>query len=491
MNSTKKALVRSVISLFVMFTMLVGSTFAWFTDKVTSSNNVITTGTLDVALEYKSDWNGEWETVDNTTKIFKEGVLYEPGYTEVVFLRVSNVGSLALKYLLTFNIVDEKGSINVYGEDFKVSEYLEAGVYVKDENDPDLDIAEKFADRKSALKNADFKSLKDVYAKPVICDNKPILPGEDTAQIVAIVLTMPESVGNEANTMHGADAPWIELGVNLIATQYTYEQDSFNDQYDAGATLDNKLHIIDGLDTLENAFKYGGTGTIVNMHITDVNVELDNDKSLALNMNSSKLERGDATDYAIVNRGDLSITGEGTIRSEMKGSIENWGILYINNLNIEVLGTKYGFHVKDGEVEINNLDLTAQRGGINVQGGKVTINSGSITTTTPNSSFGVGYLVYAGGDSEVIINGGDFRYEGAYYRHGVLYAGNDASIVVYGGTFGEGGSNVAKKPWLQTGQNGTITIYGGTFEFDPSAFVAEGYEAVKGTDGWWTVSPKQ
>jgi hypothetical protein len=45
-----------------------------------------------------------------------------------------------------------------------------------------------------------------------------------------------------------------------------------------------------------------------------------------------------------------------------------------------------------------------------------------------------------------------------------------------------------KKPWLQTAGNGTITIYGGSFEFDPSAFVAEGYEAIKGANGWWTVS---
>ena len=57
-----------------------------------------------------------------------------------------------------------------------------------------------------------------------------------------------------------------------------------------------------------------------------------------------------------------------------------------------------------------------------------------------------------------------------------------------GGTFGKGGSNVARKPWLQTADNGTSTIYGGSFEFDPSAFVAEGYEAIKGANGWWTVS---
>jgi hypothetical protein len=138
--------------------------------------------------------------------------------------------------------------------------------------------------------------------------------------------------------------------------------------------------------------------------------------------------------------------------------------------------------------------LTAQRGGINIQGGKVTINSGSVTSTTPSSSYGIGYLVYAGGTAEVIINGVDYRYEGAYYKHGVLYAGNNASIVVNGGTFGKGGSNVSKKPWLQTADKGTITLCGGSYEFDPTQFLSEsitlgeGYEVVKGENGWWNVS---
>ncbi len=489
-KSTKRALLMSALSLLICISMLIGSTFAWFTDSVTSANNVIQSGMLDVVLEYKTSWSDEWAPVDENTKIFKDGALYEPGYTEVVYLRVSNAGSLALKYLLSFNIANDKKSTNVYGEEFRLSEYLQIGTYVQDEYSDGFNYANilmptMFGDRESALSNVTLNTVKD--ATSIIHKNAPILPGEDTAQVVAIVLTMPETVGNEANTMPGVEAPSIELGVSLLATQYTYEEDSFNNQYDAGATLE-RVHDIDDLESLLKAFDEGGSGRIINMHITDVNAELAEGKSLALNMNTSTLERGDETDYAIVNRGELEITGEGVIVSEMKGSIENWGKLYINNLKIEVTGSKYGFHVKGGEVEINNLDLDAQRGGLNVQAGKVTFNSGEVTTTTPNSSYGIGYLVYAGGTAEVIINGGDFRYEGAYNRHGVLYAGNNASIVVYGGTFGKGGSNSGKKPWLQVADEGTITIYGGSFEFDPSAFVADGYEAVQGSEGWWTVS---
>ena len=64
---------------------------------------------------------------------------------------------------------------------------------------------------------------------------------------------------------------------------------------------------------------------------------------------------------------------------------------------------------------------------------------------------------------------------------------DDKAIVINGGSFGKGGSSYSAK-WIQALNGGTVTIYGGSFEFDPSAFVAEGYQAVKGDDGWWVVS---
>ena len=323
-------------------------------------------------------------------------------------------------------------------------------------------------------------------ANAVIRENAPILPGKDTAQVAALVLTMPETVGNEANTRVGEVLPYIELGVRLYATQYTHESDSFDDQYDANVE-EPTVHEIWNNEDLHKAFTEGGQGIIKDMHLTDVYEELAEDKSLALNTNNSTIS-GTDDNYVIVNRGDLSITGDGTIVNNMKGSIENWGKLYINNLNIDVQGSKYGFHVKAGEVEINDLTLHAQRGGLNLQGGKVTFNSGSVTSTAYGTN--IGYLVYAASltSAEVTINGGDYRYEGSYYRHGVLYAGQNATIIVNGGSFGKGGSNTSKTKWITEANGGDVIIYGGSFEFDPSAFVAEGYEAVKGTDGWWTVS---
>lgn len=497
-KNTKRALLSSVMALFLCFAMLLGTTYAWFTDSVTSANNVIQSGNLDVVLEYKSNWSDGWATVDENTKIFKDGALYEPGYTEVVYLRISNAGSLALKYLLSFNLANEEGSINVYGDEFKLSDYLQIGYHVQDEyssgfNYADILMPHMFGTREAALNSVELQKLSEANA--VICENAPILPGDDTAQVVAIVLTMPDTVGNEANTRLGEDAPYIELGVRLFATQYTHENDSFGNQYDANVDQP-AVHEIHNAADFTKAFAEGGQAIIENMDLSGENAvyaELAANKSLALNTNNSIIAKQDDKAYAIINKGNLEITGNGTITTQFKGSIENWGKLYINNLNIDVKGTKYGFHVKAGECEINNLTLTAQRGGINIQGGKVTINSGSVTTTTPNSSYGIGHLVYADGTAEVIINGVDFRYEGAFYKHGILYAGNNASIVVNGGTFGKGGSNT-KKPWLQTADNGTITLCGGSYQFDPTQFLSEsitlgeGYEVVKGENGWWTVS---
>ena len=50
-KTTKRALLSSVLALFLCFAMLIGTTFAWFTDSVTSANNIITSGNLDIELE--------------------------------------------------------------------------------------------------------------------------------------------------------------------------------------------------------------------------------------------------------------------------------------------------------------------------------------------------------------------------------------------------------------------------------------------------------
>ncbi|MBQ5791496.1 MAG: hypothetical protein IIW19_02160, partial [Clostridia bacterium] len=77
-KTTKRALLSSTVALFLCFAMLLGTTYAWFTDSVTSANNVIKSGNLDVVLEY---YNGtEWKTVQGASDIISNN-LWEPGTT--------------------------------------------------------------------------------------------------------------------------------------------------------------------------------------------------------------------------------------------------------------------------------------------------------------------------------------------------------------------------------------------------------------------------
>ncbi len=219
-KSTKRALLASLLALVVSISMLVGTTFAWFTDSVTSGRNLIQSGNLDVELEY---FNGNaWVSVQDATDIFSDE-LWEPGHTEVVYLKVSNKGSLALKYQLGINIWTETAGVNVYDEAFKLSDYI-----LFDAIDIDGE-ADFFATREDALKATDdVDFISTGFTKGSSLEKN----GEE---YLALVVYMPTEVGNEANYKPGTTAPSIELGINLVATQYTYESDSYDDQYDAGA----------------------------------------------------------------------------------------------------------------------------------------------------------------------------------------------------------------------------------------------------------------
>ena len=224
-QTTKRALLLSALSLVICVAMLVGTTFAWFTDSVTSGRNQIVAGNLDVELEY---WDGDsFEKVDSTTKIFNDNALWEPGYTEVAYLKVSNLGSLALKYQLNVNVFGEVIGKTKGGADIKLSDHLVFAVNEIDE----ATVGTYTRDTAMAAAGTE-KGLKAYNG-----DSKPLDPkdGTNDEDFVALIIYMPTTVGNEANH-NGTDVPSIEMGVNLLATQYTAEEDSFGSDYDSNAT---------------------------------------------------------------------------------------------------------------------------------------------------------------------------------------------------------------------------------------------------------------
>ena len=240
-NATRSALITSIISLLLCVSMLVGTTFAWFTDSVTSANNIIKSGNLDIELEY-AVFNDdgtfkEWKDVENQSDILTNQ-LWEPGVTEIAYLRVANAGSLALKYQLGINIVSEILGKTKDNADIQLSDYIKFGVIegVNGETDAYSKDAAGRADAISDIETA--QKLNAGYTKPGTLyptNNIPTdVEGAASELYLALVVYMPTTVGNEANH-NGINVPEINLGINVFATQVEAEFDSFGNDYDAGA----------------------------------------------------------------------------------------------------------------------------------------------------------------------------------------------------------------------------------------------------------------
>ena len=223
---TKKALLMSVVSMFVCMAMLVGSTFAWFTDSVTSGKNKIVAGNLDVELYAK---NGDtYEAVTADTNLFMKDALWEPGHVEVVNLKVANAGTLALKYKFGVNVAAEKPGTNQAGETFKLSDYIMFAL---------LEGEQIYESREAAITAAEAKAA--ALSALAVDEGGELYPagteGKASEKFVTLVVYMPTTVANEANYKTDTDAPEIELGVSLVAAQTPFESDSFGEDYDAKA----------------------------------------------------------------------------------------------------------------------------------------------------------------------------------------------------------------------------------------------------------------
>ena len=227
MSKTKKSLLLSCLSMLLCVTMLIGSTFAWFTDNASTGLNSIQAGTLDIDVQYTQD-GMSWSNLDNATDLFA-GALWEPGHTRVVALKVTNNGSLALKYQMGMNIVSETTGINVYGDPFKLSDYLEVSTLAQQANDSmgvgNITLSVAFQGE-NAVGYEYTNKLSEVKRE------NHLLPGD--SHYLFIKVDMPETVGNEANAQPGSAAS-IQFGINILATQFAYESDSFGSSYDAEA----------------------------------------------------------------------------------------------------------------------------------------------------------------------------------------------------------------------------------------------------------------
>ncbi len=245
MKHTKKALLASALSMLLCVSMLIGSTFAWFTDSVTSGKNQIVAGNLDVELEYATAEDakdgtiadGDWKKVESTTNLFKADTLWEPGHTEYVYLRIRNAGSLALKYSLSAAVYgdetggEEKSYTNVNGESVKLSDYLVFRAV--DGTETVTDRSKLWIEGAEAEKTAMGK-LDELTTPGAVL--YPADKADDThasQRTFTLAVYMPTQVDNKANWDGKGTAPEIYLGLVLNAAQTPFESDSFSDDYDA------------------------------------------------------------------------------------------------------------------------------------------------------------------------------------------------------------------------------------------------------------------
>ncbi|HBF14615.1 MAG TPA: hypothetical protein DDW30_02820 [Clostridiales bacterium] len=108
--STKRALILSLLSMLLCASMLIGSTYAWFTDTATTSVNTIQAGTLKVDIVNESGASVlgtglSFRNVDGTAT--GEAILWEPGCTyRTEGFKIKSTGNLALKYKIYLNGID-------------------------------------------------------------------------------------------------------------------------------------------------------------------------------------------------------------------------------------------------------------------------------------------------------------------------------------------------------------------------------------------------
>jgi len=247
-KTTRRALFMSALSLLLCVSMLVGTTFAWFTDSVTSGRNTIQAGNLDVVLEY---WDGDgYKEVTSETKLFDDEALWEPGYTEVAYLKVSNAGSLALKYQLAVNVYSETDGKTKDGASITLSDHLQFKVV-----ESDTDLADTYTRETAQNANAAATKLQNYNSETKPLEAKNEAGDNNYYDYVALILYMPETVGNEANH-DGTNVPKIEMGVSLLATQQMAESDSFGNDYDKDAEIlvvDTSTAIVNNNGTLGEA----------------------------------------------------------------------------------------------------------------------------------------------------------------------------------------------------------------------------------------------
>ena len=418
------------MAMVLCLAMLVGATFAWFTDTASTGVNKIQAGNLDVALEMK-DASGNWVSAEGKTLDFVkaaagEQVLWEPGCTYTLpELRVVNNGNLALKYKLVISGIRGDAELNNV-IDWTMT--LDGAAYTLGEE-------HHLAAKNGATVDAD---------------------------VLTISGKMQESAGNDYmnKSIDG-------IAITVVATQDTVESDSFGKTYDKDAEYPITVTTGDELQAIVNNATAPVNIVLANS-ITTNNFVIPEDKDVTLDLNGRTVTNAES--HTILNKGHLTLRDSSADKSgqiiSLKGNtaalrngdnavcvveggtisrdgangntwhvVENFGKMTFNGGKV-VLKNGNGFAITNGwnyfdpgastthaVMEINALELDTDSSGIkNCRYGDLTVNDVNVAST--------GYWAlsndYLG---TAVINGGTFT------STSFKAVSNGAAMTVNGGTF--------------------------------------------------------
>ena len=211
MNAKKCPVKKIVLSLSLLLILLwavlgVGTSLAWFSDTSDKIENIFHFDSFDVLVEYR-DKNGDYRDLDGATNVFDDQALYEPGYVQVVYLRVTNNGAIPFTFSTAVNVTDYTEATSLLGPKFLLQDYLRFGLVTAD-SEAALDQKLATRDQAAAFATETLNNYSEDHS---------VLMASAT-RYIAIIVTMPKDVDNIAN-YRLEPTPRVDLGLIITATQ--------------------------------------------------------------------------------------------------------------------------------------------------------------------------------------------------------------------------------------------------------------------------------
>lgn len=202
----KIALALSLCAMVIWTILGTSTSLAWFTDTSPEINNIFHFADFKLEVSHQLE-DGSWEIIDEKTTVFNDKALYEPGYVQIVYLKVKNKGTVPFKFHTAVNVNGSVVATNVFGQKFMLQEHLKFGILTSNSEN---EMKKSVARRNAAVEIANMP-LENYSTNTFV-----LLP--ETSKYIALIVRMPEEIDNKAN-YRGNIAPKVELGITVKADQ--------------------------------------------------------------------------------------------------------------------------------------------------------------------------------------------------------------------------------------------------------------------------------